>query len=97
MKIFLITIIISLFSISCISQDNEVKEIKVVPPLYGVYFGAFACGSTEDSVTPDRLNEIKKYRDLLPHGFIFLITGIKKLNFLPGKLKRYMILVLFRS
>ena len=87
MKIFLITIIISLFSISCISQDNEVKEIKVVPPLYGVYFGAFACGSTEDSVTPDRLNEIKKISGFTPAWIYFSNNWYKKIKFPAREVK----------
>ena len=73
-----------MLSISCVSQNNVTKEIKVVPPLYGVYFGAFACGSTEDSVTPDRLAEIKKISGFTPAWIYFSNNWYKKIKF-PAK------------
>ncbi len=44
---------------SCRSQNIEMeKEIKLVPPNTGVYHGAFPdMGETEDSVTPERIQQ----------------------------------------
>jgi hypothetical protein len=87
MKIIFLNILISLFSLSCFSQ-SEIRTIKKVnPPEFGVYFGAFSCGATEDSVTLDKLNEIKEIAGFTPAWIYFSNNWFKNIIFPEKEVK----------
>ena len=87
MKFILINIIVALFTLNCFSQNNTDDIKKIIPPEDGVYFGAFTCGSTEDSVTIDRLNEIKNIAGFTPAWIYFSNNWFEKIKFPSAEVK----------
>ena len=78
-------IIFSILLISCSVSVNNSNEKKLLPPPKGAYIGAFPdLGSTEDSVTIERLNNYKELTGHIPVWVYFSNNWYNGIKF-PAK------------